>query len=296
MQKYFQYLPVSKPDLGENLVRVTNRLFRLLEKLDDNGSQPLRILRRCGFDLLSQETQLWMLYYEERNDENVFQRVVRLDKVNTMKALLPLTPLFAVNIEGLDNIWDWDLSWYPFPSLFERNRWPQQALYNNKVTWTVGQCLCSYESDNSDSPSLCESAKIARNKFAAQLFCYACKVSSTNCAAYLLDKCPQLITHYEDSSMHNPLAAAIEFDSPLLRKMIERGLPTYNIYYTMSTLPRCSETLCRSFMLKFDELAEGHEEEIRSLSLKENLPLLYQIVDGWSFVDSSAQMNELLQL
>ena len=165
----------------------------------DDPDKVLDIMDSYGFHKLSESSKLHILHYfsgSSRMDRlfnwSIWDEVMYRDKINTMVALLPHTPLFGID---RNNIPCKCLSWMS-SSICLREGWIRDTLYENKLRWKPGSCQCTNHHDPANKmEKICSLTKIAFTMFAAELCCHNVTYSpdSLRCTAYLLVLAPDLI-------------------------------------------------------------------------------------------------------
>ena len=158
-------------------------------KPEDDAEEVLCVMNKHGFHHLSEEAKLHLLWIKRTQHRrgSVWQEVLLADKINTMIALLSLTPLFAI---AVDNI--------PPHEWIENSTWIRKKLYEKKLRWKPNGCRCKKHNEPSnDGEKLCALTSMAFTMFAADLF-YERMMQFLNtshrCSLYLLQVAPNLLT------------------------------------------------------------------------------------------------------
>ena len=185
--KYISRLQRTHQDVND----LHNELYQEVNKPGDDAEGVLHVVDKHGFHHLSEETKLYLLCcYRPTTQDAMFcmwRIVIRANKINTMIALLPLTPLFAIDIDNM-----------PQQNWIENRAWIRRTLYEKKLRWKPSGCKCrDHKEPSSDLEKLCALTNIAFTMFAAGLF-HATGMkwilTYDQCALFLLHMAPNLFT------------------------------------------------------------------------------------------------------
>ena len=260
---YISRLQTTHQDVND----LHNELFKEVNKLGDDAEGVLRVMDKHGFYRLSEETKLYLLCGNtiQHGRHNVWQKVIQANKINTMIALLPLTPLFAIDI---DNI--------PPQKWIENQTWIRNILYEKKLRWNPSGCRCrDHKEPSSDLEKLCALTNIAFTMFAADLFHETGMQwirRNDECALFLLHVAPNLLT-IKVSQLGNVTQlkwAVLRFRQypDILDMLIRQVTCGENVGEILTSLLFSADHVvnhCHTKTLRFliDTVVRGKEEEIR---------------------------------
>ena len=280
------------PDLDENLVTMVQELLKEVCSTDDNAEGVLDILDRSGFHDLAEDTKLYVLHYHKFDNNNGFQRVwpkiMRQDKIKTMLALLPLTPLFAVSVDSIPERFSW----------IETHIWMQTILHDNKLRWKLGKCGCvNHMNPTNHEEKLCALTELAFTIFAADLCTYG--EMHARCFTFLLHAAPNLVTIKVpcDGALYQKfdyfsMSALQRSSHGICEEYLELGAFSWDVvnvlkhvsYYALDLHHPRTNFNGSSVQFQFftEIISHGHEEELRNYRDKHGYSLLHGLCNNYN--------------
>ena len=255
---------ISKvPAIDQSVIDLHNKLHQQVVKPGDNAEEIIQVLDKHGFHQLSEGTKLYLLCAELAHTRNtVFEEIFKADKINTLIALLPLTPLFGIAKNNIP-----EYKWIESPT------WMENTLYENKLRWKPGGCKCrNHNQPSNGEEKLCAVTNIAFTMFAAELF-FLSDVYSDNqqCLLYLLIIAPGLLSikvprYNNETQLKNALRKHV--DNPYVLDILIEKVSPIDIVVAIPNLGwtwRYYSDTHYSTNVRFliETVAKGHENEIR---------------------------------
>ena len=251
-------LPIDiTPVIDRDIRQLMDELLQEIQQPEDNAAQVLNILETHGFHSLSEDTKNSIL--NNKVCINIWSEIMKLDKVNTMKALLPLTPLYTIAKDGIPAGYDW----------IQSPEWMQSVLFDHKLRWNSIKCECkSHSHPTNDKEKLCALTDLAFTMFVVDLVLGVCTVDSiNNCICFLVKQVPGLfnITKSLYSSMVGVETQNSRSITAQLQQTgrgviaIEVGDKLKELYtYTVERMGKSTVHIGRAT----ESLLQGHEKEI----------------------------------
>ena len=280
MEKYF---PGPLLVMDRRMDAFAVELMDEARESDDNVERFRRLLEKHGFHELDEDSKLYLLfYYRDEHDiyKTVWCHVIRLGKYETMKMLLPLTPLFAVSKENIPADCEWIGS----------HTWMQNFLRINKVRWNTESWKCTNQTEQSlDRAKLEILSELACTMFAAELFTF-CMYRKHNpmritIAKYFLEHFPKLV-HIKLPQSENRLPfnlALASSVSSILELLQSVGAPLAKAFvgtdlnFAIDRGMWFHENHIMDMMKVTEIVCQKHAEQIREHRTSEQFTLLHTL-------------------
>ena len=294
--------------------------FKDVSALGDDHRAIIRLLDKHGYHDASERDKHWFvvdLYLRQGKEfrSPLIEQIIKADKVDCLKALLPLMPLHEVYV---------DIP--PLMTWIKSLTWMQHLLHVNKARWNPQGCECPdhyYYARTPDATIMpCILTQLAFTSLAAKLFAVGCRTNSMKCLLHLLEIAPMLVKKKvwepkaENALLYAfsggqraefmpmadtirtytsslPLDEALLYGSAIAGTLIERGLLKQNAGRTLEYLYK--NTTSTSYLAKaVDILSKYKAQEIKLYRDVDGNTVLHQVFSLYplNFYDSDRSLYE----